>query len=215
MFLKYCFSVAVKHYLRGEEGIDYEDLYHFVKFLPSYVFPAGIISPGDSGEPTVSSEHISSRTHLNGGPHYGDNLTIDNANDVGVGSQFHGHDVEAQTTGMKLSYSAPVKGPGSHDGPADFRATLSGRASLTSPPKGKSGTMKFANDEHIVLKPASMPPKFSVYGFFPLSLLGRRSGTDSRAARWKNRYQTNPAITTENVPLEIATYLVRGLFIYL
>lgn len=35
-------SVAVKHYLRGEEGINYVDLYHLVKFLPSYAFPEGI-----------------------------------------------------------------------------------------------------------------------------------------------------------------------------
>ncbi|KAL5521112.1 hypothetical protein ACEPAG_9034 [Sanghuangporus baumii] len=37
------FAVAVKHYLRGEEGIAYVDLYHLVKFLPSYAFPAGVI----------------------------------------------------------------------------------------------------------------------------------------------------------------------------
>ena len=32
----------MKHYLRGEEGINYLDLYHLVKFLPSYSFPEGI-----------------------------------------------------------------------------------------------------------------------------------------------------------------------------
>ncbi|CAE6527825.1 unnamed protein product [Rhizoctonia solani] len=36
------FSVAVKHYLRGEEGIYYEDLYHLVKFLPAYSLPADL-----------------------------------------------------------------------------------------------------------------------------------------------------------------------------
>lgn len=38
------FAVSVKHYLRGEEGIYYIDLYHLVKFLPSYALPAGIPS---------------------------------------------------------------------------------------------------------------------------------------------------------------------------
>ena len=28
------FAVALKHYLRGETGIHYEDLYHLVLFLP-------------------------------------------------------------------------------------------------------------------------------------------------------------------------------------
>ncbi|KAJ6521125.1 Bestrophin, RFP-TM, chloride channel-domain-containing protein [Mycena capillaripes] len=34
--------VAVKHYLRGEDGIYYQDLYYLVKFLPAYALPAGI-----------------------------------------------------------------------------------------------------------------------------------------------------------------------------
>ena len=34
-------SVAVKHYLRGEEDIYYVDLYHLTKFLPAYGLPAG------------------------------------------------------------------------------------------------------------------------------------------------------------------------------
>jgi putative membrane protein len=35
------FAVSVKHYLRGEEGIRYEDLYHLTKYLPAYALPAG------------------------------------------------------------------------------------------------------------------------------------------------------------------------------
>lgn len=35
------YSVALKHYLRGEEGCYYEDLYPLVKFLPQYALPAG------------------------------------------------------------------------------------------------------------------------------------------------------------------------------
>lgn len=36
------FAVAVKHYLRGEEGITYVDLYHLTKYLPAYALPAGL-----------------------------------------------------------------------------------------------------------------------------------------------------------------------------
>ena len=50
------FGVAVKHYLRGEDGIFYEDLYHLVKFLPPYALPAGLPSAGDlSDTPTGRS----------------------------------------------------------------------------------------------------------------------------------------------------------------
>ncbi|KAJ7143744.1 Bestrophin, RFP-TM, chloride channel-domain-containing protein [Mycena epipterygia] len=38
------FGVAVKHYLRGEDGIYYQDLYYLVKFLPAYALPPGIPS---------------------------------------------------------------------------------------------------------------------------------------------------------------------------
>lgn len=44
------FSVSVKHYLRGEEGVFYEDLYHLVKFLPPYALPAGLPSTADVNE---------------------------------------------------------------------------------------------------------------------------------------------------------------------
>jgi hypothetical protein len=44
------FSVSTKHYLRGEEGIFYEDLYHLVKFLPPYALPASLPSAVDVSE---------------------------------------------------------------------------------------------------------------------------------------------------------------------
>jgi len=44
------FGISIKHYLRGEEGIFYEDLYHLVKFLPPYALPAGLPSVVDVSE---------------------------------------------------------------------------------------------------------------------------------------------------------------------
>lgn len=37
----------MKHYLRGEEGIRYEDLYHLAKYLPAYTLPAGKPNPNN------------------------------------------------------------------------------------------------------------------------------------------------------------------------
>ncbi|KAJ7457185.1 Bestrophin, RFP-TM, chloride channel-domain-containing protein [Mycena galericulata] len=42
------FGVATKHYLRGEDGIYYQDLYYLVKFLPAYALPPGIPSPSNA-----------------------------------------------------------------------------------------------------------------------------------------------------------------------
>jgi len=41
------FAVSMKHYLRGEDGIYYADLYHLVKFLPAYALPPSIVSESD------------------------------------------------------------------------------------------------------------------------------------------------------------------------
>jgi len=44
-------SVAVKHYLRGEDGIEYNDLWPLVKFLPPYALPTAISTAGDAASP--------------------------------------------------------------------------------------------------------------------------------------------------------------------
>lgn len=41
------FAVSVKHYLRGEDGVHYQDLFHLVKFLPAYALPPGFPSRTD------------------------------------------------------------------------------------------------------------------------------------------------------------------------
>ncbi|WRT70022.1 uncharacterized protein IL334_007015 [Kwoniella shivajii] len=54
------FAVAVKHYLRGEEGILYEDLYDLVKFIPSLHLPSGIPS---SENANIASGRFPSKHH--------------------------------------------------------------------------------------------------------------------------------------------------------
>jgi hypothetical protein len=49
------FRVSVKHYLRGEEGILYEDLYHLTKYLPAYALPAGKPLSADGYVPSDDS----------------------------------------------------------------------------------------------------------------------------------------------------------------
>ncbi|THH03398.1 hypothetical protein EW146_g10452 [Bondarzewia mesenterica] len=56
------FSVAVKHYLRGEEGIDYVDLYHLVKCLPTYALPAGLPSAVDLNDIPISPKSPSTKS---------------------------------------------------------------------------------------------------------------------------------------------------------
>ncbi|KAK4687646.1 ion channel-forming bestrophin family protein, partial [Tremellales sp. Uapishka_1] len=46
--LALAFSASVKHYLRGEEGILYEDLFDLVRYIPSLNLPSGIASAADA-----------------------------------------------------------------------------------------------------------------------------------------------------------------------
>ncbi|KAI9633770.1 Bestrophin, RFP-TM, chloride channel-domain-containing protein [Dioszegia hungarica] len=57
------FAVAVKHYLRGEEGIFYEDLYHLVRFIPSLNLPSGIPS---GIEANIGSDPARRQVHKQG-----------------------------------------------------------------------------------------------------------------------------------------------------
>ena len=61
------FGISIKHYLRGEEDIVYEDLYHLVKFLPSYALPAGLppsmvdVSESPTNRSSDGTRHSASR----------------------------------------------------------------------------------------------------------------------------------------------------------
>ncbi|KAA1064728.1 hypothetical protein PGT21_012779 [Puccinia graminis f. sp. tritici] len=54
------FAVSLKHYLRGEHGIFYEDLYHLACYLPKYHFPASL--PVERPD-LISGERIRERSH--------------------------------------------------------------------------------------------------------------------------------------------------------
>ena len=59
------FAVAVKHYLRGEDGIHYQDLYHLVSFLPAYALPRTIPSKVDVTHMEQASEGDDGPSHHN------------------------------------------------------------------------------------------------------------------------------------------------------
>ncbi|KAL1409197.1 hypothetical protein Q8F55_006027 [Vanrija albida] len=56
------FAVAVKHYLRGEEGVHYSDLYPLVSFIPSLSMPSGMAG----GAATLGGDlpSLSARDHV-------------------------------------------------------------------------------------------------------------------------------------------------------
>ena len=166
------FAVAVKHYLRGEEGVYYVDLYHLVKFLPSYALPAGLPSVVD----VTSMDGLSTRSPLRA---RGDSTAADLTS---LREEVTSLDMPASpiapTSPSQLPFPATATSPRkvSHvkvDIPP--RVSMNGRgrphdkekqADKGSTYSGISGTQ-----EDNFLLPARMPPKYHLFDLFPFSLL--------------------------------------------
>ena len=173
------FAVSVKHYLRGEEGVYYVDLYHLVKYLPSYALPPGMPSLVDVTSAT--SDGASTRSPLR---HRGDS------------SAPHPTDLEHAATDLP----PPSPMSATHQpGPLPFPATsprkvsvqadlpmprlqLNGRSKTIDERQSKSFDEKYADkastysgraggDPSDFLLPARMPPKYHLLDLFPFSLL--------------------------------------------
>ncbi|KAI0701676.1 UPF0187-domain-containing protein [Earliella scabrosa] len=204
------FGVAVKHYLRGEEGVYYVDLYHLVKYLPAYALPAGMPSLVDVNS-TDGSSIQSPPLRARG----------DSAASV-----------------PEMEGSAHPSSPRSasfHHGQLPFPATsptaaptrkVSVQADLPMPPRmsGRSRTFdekRYSSDkasthsrvtEHEdFLLPARNPPKYHLLDLFPLSLLVgylTKKGKEvkgKKAARIRAKLRSK--VVTHNLPLEISLYL--------
>ena len=161
------FGVAVKHYLRGEEGVYYVDLYHLVKFLPSYALPPGMPSVVDVSDCTATR-------------------SLWNRGESSVRSVPYPGDLEHQSEPPivpPFSRSAMHHQTGHRPFPATLnprRVTVQGSSSMPGLRTGRSRTDKPSvhsrklgvchRDELEFLLPARIPPMYHLMDFFPLSL---------------------------------------------
>lgn len=250
------FAVAVKHYLRGEEGIYYVDLYHLVKYLPSYALPAGLpsqtdlhspASPTRSNNPAFSSSteiqrrpsksSFTSRTSLSIAHHNGRGRKASDAGRPGPGLDT----ILASQPASMPHLPLPATSPGIQTRPDNItlpaptekelmrenendKTPMRQKAadlglSITSPTtnaprKSFGGKSSLANDANIeeYLLPSRLPPKYSYFDLFPLSLLVRcltKRGKEvkgKKGARLRAKLRSK-AVQTHNLPLEISLYL--------
>lgn len=193
------FSVAVKHYLRGEDSIYYVDLYHLVKFLPAYALPAGLPSAIDVTETNADNSGRTSDTFSAGNPMT--SLSQPHLPQTANGAA-HGL-VSSSVPHLPMRSTASSK-----------RVNLALPTSIRTvpsrdPEKGVTGSL--ATGEEGFLLPARMPPKYHLFDLFPFSLLVRlltKKGKElkgKKAARLRARMRKND---THNLPLEISLYLV-------
>ncbi|KAF6760427.1 Bestrophin, RFP-TM, chloride channel-domain-containing protein [Ephemerocybe angulata] len=216
------FAVAVKHYLRGEDGIYYKDLYYLVKFLPAYALPTGMPSQTDltSIEIEPSSPVSSSHNDAEKGEAEDDN----DLHDLGLtrsgtrsGASDHNNSQmlhRLQTNGPRVKLPDVATSPTKSARASGRRTSFS--VSLISPRSNKSHVYETQRTvvpaaEEAYLYPSSMPPRYTIFDLFPFSLLiglvtkrGHEvKGKKAARIRAKMRQKT----ISHNLPLEISLYL--------
>lgn len=188
------FCVSVKHYLRGEEGIGYEDLYHAIRYLPPYDFPAGMPSKADvsSGLGSPTSTTFPQQQGLV----------------QRFSSDAHGRESESGGNGQE-DLPLPATTPGE-------AGTKSDKVEfIEAPKKPRPSTCDASVRKSLVdadeLLPAHMPPRYSYLDLFPFSLMLKpliRRGKQVKGKKaTRLRAKLSHAAVSHNLPLEISLYL--------
>ncbi|KAG5653807.1 hypothetical protein H0H81_010275 [Sphagnurus paluster] len=197
------YAVSIKHYLRGEDGIYYKDLYYLVKFLPEYALPAGIPTTGDGDD----HDHDN---HDEKDPAHDDHEPVKSPNDTrpGKGSSNGGSSFLYQrsyssaptlplpataTSPKRATFAEPVhaangNGHGHANGGANGAPRTSmgqflyapsshshSRSRADKPPNtpGNNNKIILPRHDELFLLPARMPPKYHILDLFPFSLVVR------------------------------------------
>ncbi|THH17920.1 hypothetical protein EW146_g2985 [Bondarzewia mesenterica] len=210
------FSVAVKHYLRGEEGIDYVDLYHLVKCLPTYALPAGLPSAVDLNDIPMSPKSPSTKSpSVQRRPSDIRSITSrrTSISHPNIRSSESGQRPRSQPPPPMPTIPSSVSAPHlpmpvtslavkpSFLEPIKIRTSMS----QSAPRSGKDSI--YGED----LLPARMPPKYHLFDLFPFSLLVKMLTKRGKEVKGKKgarlRAKLRNRATTHNLPLEISLYL--------
>ncbi|KAF7303652.1 hypothetical protein MIND_00594600 [Mycena indigotica] len=231
------FAVAVKHYLRGEDGIYYQDLYYLVKFLPAYALPLGIPSnadlingvdgednrPSNTGVSTRPSmpetpdgSFLYQRTSPNhsslSAPHLPLPVSIERRSST-RGRVNPQEDLRAKPP--PLTISPPTRMNSVEEKETHIRRMTSMRSmqSIRSPIPGEPQKVILARGDEAFLLPGHLPPKYNIFDLFPFSLLVKyltkrgREIKGKKAARMRAKIMREKENGSHNLPLEISLYL--------
>jgi putative membrane protein len=166
----------------------FRDLYHCVKFLYPYTLPAGLPTSMERNCPSTSEIPRGSTSNQKSPVELPQPVTASR----GRTSQ--------STISEEERLSHPWKDPA-----IETREQYSGDVRM------RKKRFILPRNEEKLLFPASMPPKYSLFDFFPFSLMTkyfakRGQFKGRRAARLRAKLQSS--VVSHNIPLEISLYLV-------
>ncbi|GAW04951.1 UPF0187-domain-containing protein [Lentinula edodes] len=211
------FGVAVKHYLRGEDGIYYEDLYYLVKFLPSYALPTGLPSNLD-----LANDHAPSEIHSPPGSPISTSFhrpSLRRPSDASRNQTFLTQRINASSfsdshlplpatahTSGKTTFREPQPADRPHQ--ATDKTFYDVKSTASEEPAER---VILQRPDEVFLFPAKMPPKYHLFDLFPFSLLVRvltnrgKELKGKKAAKLRAKMRNKSA--SHNLPLEISLYL--------
>ena len=172
-------------------SVHYVDLYHLVKFLPSYALPASIPSQVNVQETDDDVLSPLREKHQQNGSHA----------DL------------ARVTSRTSASSLPVPATAAGRRPRAFSNTGTVAGAPRSPMSGQFPMSPSAGPgEEGLLLPARMPPKYGLFDLFPFSLLVRSLDKKGKELQGKKaarlRAKRRGKQFSHNIPLEISFYLV-------
>lgn len=202
------FSVALKHYLRGEDGIYYKDLYYLVKHLDPYALPRGVPTAMDNTDSPMSppescdaSTQDTVRTDVQEKPA--------SSRDSSLRRFRAGESITPRAASEPLlPFSVHLDHEAASHNPRGIHIHVQSMVSLAQ----VNSRTPLAISEEIHLQPSRLPPKYPYFDSFPfylvVGLLTRKSKIEE-AKKAKFRAELFGKIISENLPLEITIYLVR------
>jgi len=196
------FSVSIKHYLRGEDGIYYTDLYHLVKFLPAYSIPSvqahatqlGLESY-DPADAVINGPRTPSTASLP--------FPVTAQQARGSLAPPSSRQTRSPIPAINVQApSSPLYSPRPRQSPSVPRTPQSAR-----PPTHE----KLNEEDEVYLIPAYKPPNWAILELFPFSLLKGRRWRSAKNAKGdrarKIRAKMLNKADSHNIPLEISLYL--------
>jgi len=182
------FSIAVKHYLRGEDGIYYADLYHLVKFLPAYALPAGVAAPSELDLSQVVGDDDATLNGDADDDDKGDKLDEEVDEEMGYGS------------GRITTIVTPSTPQASHP--------------ISRHEQVQESRERISKADEVFLLPASKPKSHlrQIFDVLPFSYIietyksyrGEKS-TDYKVKKLRAKMMNK--VTSKNLPLELSLYL--------
>ncbi|KAJ7509543.1 Bestrophin, RFP-TM, chloride channel-domain-containing protein [Mycena galericulata] len=181
------FSVSVKHFLRAEPGVYYQDLYPLICFLPRYANPSGPATPADMLPLWHASEDEQFPLHTAQAP-----TTQRAMSDAGP------------TSVNDASFSSSYKERGwLHRGQSEPIPTLPGRTKTFDPEAALADVQS-----HRPLLPARNPPETAFLDYFPVfRIFGWMFSTCSKRLRKAVPKKRMGPLAESIVPHEITIYL--------